>query len=85
MDEPNLKEAIKKNDLNDINEVISKLSKKVDILSNKFIQDIHDEDELAGDTFEKFHLFYSFVLFQTIVIIFLGMYQVFVIRKKILA
>ena len=45
----------------------------------------NDEDELAGDTFEKFHLFYSFVLFQTIVIIFLGMYQVFVIRKKILA
>jgi hypothetical protein len=84
MDEPNLREAIKKDDLNDINSVINNLSKKIEKVKNLFQNDIDEEDEFATSTFEKFHMFYGFVLIQTIVIIFLGIYQVFVIRKKII-
>jgi hypothetical protein len=85
MDEPNLKEAIKKDDLNDMTEVLVNLKKKIERMGTMFHDDIREEDEFAGETFERFHVFYSFVLFQTVIIIVLGIYQVFTFRKKILA
>jgi len=84
MDEPNLKEAIKNDDLNDIKKIITNLGKKIEKINNYYKTDINEEDEFALSTFEKFHMFYGFVLIQTIVIILLGIYEVFVIRKKII-
>lgn len=83
MDEPNLEKAAKKNDVEEISSVIKKIDGKVDRLKSLFTEDLGEEDEFANETFDKFHMFYTFVLFQTIVIIFLGLYQVFMIKNKI--
>ena len=84
MDEPNLKDAIKHQDLNEMNEIISKLTRKIERVKALYANDIEDEDIFANENFEKFHMFYGFVLLQTTITILLGIYQVFVFRKKLL-
>jgi len=83
MDEPNLKEAIKSQDLNEMNTIFAKLLRKAENISTLYNQDIFDEDEFAQESFDKFHIFYGFVLMQVIIAILLGLYQVFVFRKKL--
>lgn len=84
MDEPNLKDAIKNRDLNEMTGILEKLSRKMQNMKSLFNQDIQEEDDFATETFEKFHMFYSFVLCQTIITIILGIYQLFIFRKKLL-
>ena len=84
MDEPNLKEAIKHTDLNEISELLLKLTRKIERVKNLYNDDVMEEDDFANEIFEKFHLFYGFVLLQTTITVLLGIYQVFVFRKKLL-
>lgn len=83
MDEPNLKEALKKNDIEELNNLLSKLSKKTEHLKTLFKEDIEEENVFAYSTLDKFNMFNSFVLCQTIIVIILGIYQIFLIKNKL--
>ena len=83
MDEPNLKEAVKKDDMEDITNVLSKLNKKVSKENEIMKTELEHENEFAEITFGKVHMFYGLVVIQTIIMIVLGTYQIIVFKKKL--
>lgn len=84
MDEPNIKEAIKNADIDPLKNLLEKVGTKSEKFTKDQQNDIASEDNFAMMTLDKVHLFYTFVIIQTILSIILGLYQVFSFRKKIL-
>lgn len=85
MDEPDLKAAVKNSDIDPLQNLLQKIADKSAKFAKVQEQDINSEDEFAMTTLDNVNLFFSFVIFQTIIAIILGLYQVFSFRKKVLS
>lgn len=83
MDEPDLKNAVKTADIDPLKELLQKISHKAEKYKNTQNDDLIAEDEFAMVTLERVHVFYVFVIIQTILALFLGVYQIFRFKKAI--
>jgi len=83
MDEPDLKNAMKTTDIDPIKDILQKISMKAEKYKNQQSIDIESEDDFAMTTLEKVHIFYVFVLIQTILAVILGVYQIFSFKSAI--
>ncbi len=77
MDEPDLKNAVKNSDIDPLKDILQKISYKAEKYKNQQNDDLIAEDEFAITTLEKVHVFYAFVIVQTILALFLGVFQIF--------
>ncbi len=83
MDEPDLKNAVKNTDIDPLKDILQKISRKAEKYKNTQNDDLIAEDDFAMTTLEKVHLFYVFVIVQTILALFLGVYQIFRFKNAI--
>lgn len=83
MDEPDLKNALKNADIDPLKEILQKISRKAEKYKNTQNDDLIAEDDFAMTTLEKVHIFYAFIIVQTILALFLGVYQIFRFKNAI--
>ena len=85
MDEPDLQKAVKNNDVDPLRDWLKSVLDKSQNFINSQTKDLDEEDKLAVNTLEKVHLFYVIVVLQTIIVIVLGLYQVFSFKNNVLS
>jgi hypothetical protein len=84
MDEPKLDDAVKIGDIDPIKKILQTISRKSEKFNNEKKKDLHKEDIFALKTLERVHTFYMFVVIQIILVIILGVYQIFSFKKNLL-
>ena len=83
MDEPNISTAIKVQDLDPVKSKVAKVIKKGERLIKNQENEIDQEDGAAKRQMEYVSYYYSLAVLQIVVVIGLGLYQVFSFRKFI--
>lgn len=83
MDEPNISTAIKSKDLEILKEKFSKAIKKGEKLIKMQENELNFEDQTATAQIAYISTYYSLAVFQVVVVIGLGLYQVISFRKLI--
>ncbi len=84
MDEPNIKNALKNTDIDPLKEKLQMISYKAEKYKNLQNNDLIEEDEFAIVIIERVYVFYGFVMIQTIIALFLGVFQIIRFKKAII-
>lgn len=84
MDEPNISTAIKNTDLNPVKEKVQKIITKGERLIKSQEGELHHEDEAAKKQMEYVSYYYSMAVFQVVIVVALGLYQIFSFKKFLL-
>jgi hypothetical protein len=83
MDEPNISSAVKKQDLDPLHEKLSKAIKKGERIIKQQENELDQEDNVAHNQMRSINGYYKLAIIQVIIILGLGIYQIYSFRKFI--
>lgn len=83
MDEPSLSSIIKKEEINDVHKKVDKIIKKADRYISKQQKMIKIEDMESNNIIKLQKTFYYMTIFQIILVLIIGVYQVFNLKRYI--
>lgn len=80
MDDPNIKEALKTTDIDPLHDNIRDIVKRGERLVNWQENELQEESNAANSQMSNMNFYYSVTVFQILIIIILGVYQIYSFR-----
>jgi hypothetical protein len=81
MDEPNIKEAIKSEDLDPVLDSVKKIIIRGERIIKQQENELSSENQLANTQLSNMNYYYTLTIVQILVVVLLGVYQLFSFRK----